>query len=94
MLAAAVWVVFRRLVSEVFTILDVDACSINAIMKKSCNHENNVPSHLSPQWLCGNSCTCAHDVHLQRNLEMPLVIVVWNIFGWDTIRTWVITTKF
>ena len=24
-----------------------------------CNHENNVPSWLSPQWLCGNSCTCA-----------------------------------
>ena len=19
-----------------------------------CNHENNVPSQLSPQWLCGN----------------------------------------
>ena len=28
-----------------------------------CNHENNVPSRLSPQWLCGNSCTWAHDVH-------------------------------
>ena len=25
-----------------------------------CNHENNVPSRLSPQWLCGNSCTWAH----------------------------------
>ena len=25
-------------------------------------HENNVPSRLSPQWLCGNSCTWAHDV--------------------------------
>ena len=22
-----------------------------------CNHENNVPSRLSPQWLCGISCT-------------------------------------
>ena len=22
-----------------------------------CNHENNVPFRLSPQWLCGNSCT-------------------------------------
>ena len=21
------------------------------------NHENNVPSRLSPQWFCGNSCT-------------------------------------
>ena len=25
-----------------------------------CNHENNVPSHLSPQWLCANSCTWGH----------------------------------
>ena len=24
-----------------------------------CNHENNVPSRLSPQWLCGNSYTWA-----------------------------------
>ena len=28
-----------------------------------CYHENNVPSRLSPQWLCGNSCTWAHGVH-------------------------------
>ena len=27
-----------------------------------CNHEDNVPSWWSPQWLCGNSCTLAHDV--------------------------------
>ena len=29
-----------------------------------CNQENNVSSRLSPQWLCGNSCTWAHDVRL------------------------------
>ena len=29
-----------------------------------CYHENNVPSRLSPQGLCGNSCTWAHDVRL------------------------------
>ena len=29
-----------------------------------CNHENNVPSRLSPQWLYGNSCIWAHDVRL------------------------------
>ena len=29
-----------------------------------CNHENNVPSRLSPLWLCGNSFTWAHDVQL------------------------------
>ena len=23
-----------------------------------CYHEKNVPSRLSPQWLCGNPCTC------------------------------------
>ena len=28
------------------------------------NHENNVPSRLSPQQLLGNSCTWAHDVRL------------------------------
>ena len=28
-----------------------------------CNNQNNVPSRLSPQWLYGNSCTWAHDVH-------------------------------
>ena len=27
-----------------------------------CYHEHNMPSMLSPQWLCGNSCTWAHDV--------------------------------
>ena len=28
-----------------------------------CYHENNVPSRLSPKWLCRNSCSWAHDVH-------------------------------
>ena len=32
-----------------------------------CNHENNVPSQLSPQWLCGNSCTWAHDIYIYIN---------------------------
>ena len=26
--------------------------------------KNNVSSRLSPQWLCSNSCTWAHDVWL------------------------------
>ena len=30
----------------------------------TCNHENNVPSRLSRQRLCGNSCTWAHDLQL------------------------------
>ena len=29
-----------------------------------CYHENNMPSRLSLQWLCGNSCNWAHDVWL------------------------------
>ena len=29
-----------------------------------CYYGNNVPSRLSPQWLCGKSCTWAHDVRL------------------------------
>ena len=29
-----------------------------------CNHKNNVPSRLSPQWLCDNLCTWAYDVRL------------------------------
>ena len=31
---------------------------------KQWNYENNVPSQLSPQWLCGNSFTWAHNVWL------------------------------
>ena len=27
-------------------------------------NESNVPSWLSPQWFCGNSCTWAHNVWL------------------------------
>ena len=26
-------------------------------------HENNVPFRFSPQWLCSNPCTWAHDAH-------------------------------
>ena len=29
-----------------------------------CIQENNVPSRLSQQWLCGISCISAHDVRL------------------------------
>ena len=29
-----------------------------------CNHENQVPSRLSPQWVCVNSCIWAHDLRL------------------------------
>ena len=36
-----------------------------------CNHENNVPSRLSSQWLCGNSCIWAHDVTHAQVHELP-----------------------
>ena len=44
-----------------------------------CNHENNVPSRLSPQCLCGNSCTWAHDVrlhHVRKCMSCHKAIVV------------------
>ena len=45
-----------------------------------CNHENNVPSRLSPQWLCGNSCTWIHDVrfanHVPKCMSCHKAIVV------------------
>ena len=34
-----------------------------------CNHENNVPSRLSPQWLYSNSCTWAHDAHNRTSCD-------------------------
>ena len=34
-------------------------CNIYVIM----NHENDVPSRLSPPWICGNSCSWAHMMH-------------------------------
>ena len=42
------------------------------------NHENNVPSRLSPQWYCGNSCTWAHDVRLYH--------VPYIMYGYIMIR--------
>ena len=34
----------------------IDLCIYIYIYIYICYHENNVPSRLSPQWLCGNSC--------------------------------------
>ena len=41
-----------------------------------CYHENNLPSQLSPQWLCGNSCTWAPDVRLPKCMRCHKTIVV------------------
>ena len=37
-----------------------------------------MPSRLSPQWLCGNSCTWAHDVrfHVPKCMSCHKAIVV------------------
>ena len=35
---------------------------MGAIYIYICNRENNVPSRLSPQWLCGNLRTWARDM--------------------------------
>ena len=39
--------------------------------------KNNVPSRLSPQWLCGNSCTWAHDVHDDHFMYMYVYIYIY-----------------
>ena len=41
-----------------------------------CHHENNVPSRSSPQWLCGNSCTWAHEHNNSIN-----TCVSWITYG-------------
>ena len=43
----------------------------------TCNHENNVPSRLSPRSICGNSCTLAHHV--------PKCISCHKAIGYDQI---------
>ena len=40
-----------------------------------CNHENNVPSRLSPQWLCGNSCTSVHHVPKCMSCHKAIVVI-------------------
>ena len=44
------------------------------------NHENNVPSWLSPQWLCGNSCNWEYGVynanHVPNCMSYDKAIVV------------------
>ena len=55
-----------------------------------CYHENNVPTGLSPQWLCGNSCTWAHDIWLYiastnepNSAQQALILcsLRWPLFG-------------
>ena len=55
-----------------------------------CYHENNVPFRLSPQWLCGNSCTWAHD-----NIYITLILLLRDLGTlcvvdhlWPLMTTW------
>ena len=52
------------------------------INKYICNHKNSVPSWLSPQWLCSNSCNWAYDVRFQvpNCMSCHKVIVVIAIY--------------
>ena len=43
--------------------------SSNFAEARMCNHKNNMSFWLSPQWLCGNSCTWAHDVQCNCIIE-------------------------
>ena len=42
-----------------------------------CNHENKVRSRLSPQWLCCNSCTWAHDVRFMVITGIQIYIDIY-----------------
>ena len=44
-----------------------------------CNHKNNVPSRLSPQWPCGNPCSWAHDVRLGNYSSLAYVMAFFSI---------------
>ena len=52
-----------------------------------CNHENNVPSQLSPQLHCGNSCTWAHDETVQTVNHVPKCISCHKVIVVITGRT-------
>ena len=52
------------------------------------NHENNVSSGLSPQWICGNSCAWAHDVRLNIAVtNEPNVLLYIYIYIYIYIQT-------
>ena len=48
----------------------------------TCNHEINVPSPLSPQQFCGNSCTQVYDVQLHTFLWLHVYIML-TLLPWD-----------
>ena len=45
-------------------LISVDTLKLTELSDHYTYHENNVPSRLSPEWLCGNLCTSAHDVRV------------------------------
>ena len=53
-----------------------------SLRKRSCkcNHESNVPSQLSLQWLCGKSCTWAHNAHcLHGYIYIMPILLLWDL---------------
>ena len=38
------------------------------------NHENNVPSQLSSQWLCGKSYTWKHRIHIPSGINLSIFL--------------------
>ena len=56
-----------------------------------CNHENNVPSWLSAQWSCGNSCSWAHDVRVDKKMhKLPQSLCIDNREGSLFINIYII----
>ena len=54
-----------------------------------CYHENNVPSRLSPQWLCGNSRTWAHNTpHIRVTLPSRLCHQKTKYISWQPDPHW------
>ena len=49
-----------------------------------CNHENNVLSRLL--WLCGNSCTWAHDVRSDKRDHLRYILNKKNTFLEDYVK--------
>ena len=49
----------------------------SVIMKRICPSR---PSRLSPQWLCGNSCTWSHDVRLYIYVYMIHIRHIYMIY--------------
>ena len=87
-LAAAAWVVFRRLVSELFTNVDVDACSV----KKT----GLVPLRFRFEFCASASVSSPFFAFLLKNLVADSVCLAWPyyIFNVEKRELLVVKTNF